>query len=252
MTARVVRSWVVVTILVCGLAGLSGRGQGGPPQIPPGRILLETSPTSRAFLVSVERLGTVRRIPIGIEVIIQGSTVNPRDPPVIPRGPSGPTYDLSQLSVRDALERIHATTVRGAVSQYVWAEHAGVFNLMPARFLAAAPTALDRRVRSGPIDFDGVREALVWIHQRFDSAYKIVRREGVQHESERLRPLIDKRLSLPSQDGTVRDVLNHLAIEHGGMLWVAEFSDPAGSYRNIRLSFVGFDNWTIMMPARVH
>jgi len=91
--------------------------------------------------------------------------------------------------------------------------------------------------------FETVREALARVHHVFDPGHAIKRSEKGSHEPERLRPLISRPISVSLTATTVREILNQLVAAHGAMSWVAEYSDVSGAYRDIRISFVGFDGW---------
>jgi len=49
---------------------------------------------------------------------------------------------------------------------------------------------------------------------------------------------------------TVRSILDEVASQHRAMSWVAEYTDSAGGYAGLKLSFIGFDNWSTVLAAR--
>jgi hypothetical protein len=64
------------------------------------------------------------------------------------------------------------------------------------------------------------------------------------------RSWVERPITVSMTNASVRAILNEIARQHGGLTWLAEYSDAAGGYEGLRLSFHAFDNWSVGAIAR--
>ena len=220
---------------------------------PPRRIVLELTPTTTAVVRAVQFLAVRHRTRIGIEFVASNTrSARPRDsigPSDHLTSPYG--YDLTDMTIEDALQRISTLHVDGIKPLYAWSRLGSGYNIFPAGYDSNESVALSRRFGVEQFDLRSVRDALARVHQLYDPGFRTNPLEQGGHEPFRLRPLIERPLRLTIPSGTGRDILDAVADQYGGMLWMAQYGDPAGGYRNLNVSLVGFDGWTISARSRV-
>jgi len=220
---------------------------------PPHRVYLEAAPTARGFATALENLSIARRAALGIEVVTGPTSPNaPRDQTSLPHAPGGARYDLTPLAIGPALAKLSDVKVASLVSAYGWQRDGDVYDVAPVRFADKAGVALNRRVAAFDLTVKSVPEALQDVHRIFDPKFVLRALAHPGHEPERLRPLIERPMEIRRSGATVRDILNEIVRQHGAMSWMVEYADAGGSYRGMRLSFLGFDGWVVSTLAKVH
>jgi hypothetical protein len=131
---------------------------------------------------------------------------------------------------------------------YEWTQDAG-YSVRPAGFRNNRAVALSRVISRVEISRANLIELLVDVQRLFDETYGR-RPQSPKHMPARVRPSIERPVSLSMTNVSVRAILNEIMRQHGRMSWLAEYADPAGGHRGLKLSFVGFDNWTVSATAR--
>jgi hypothetical protein len=206
------------------------------------KIVLTIPVTASALKATVGRLSAATRTPISLEVA-------PDREDLIGRAQSRDTAqssghcDLTDMALPEALDKI----MRCAPA-YTWAIDGGMIHFRPARFVDEKRAALDRRVQQFHFDASDVQEALLAVHRVFDPDYRgpTRRRQRPAH----VRPFFEKPLRISLQAVSVRAILDEMVRQHGAMSWHAEYVNASGAYAGMKLSFVGFDNWSTVMGAQ--
>jgi hypothetical protein len=145
------------------------------------------------------------------------------------------------------LSRILALHVEGPVSKYEWTFD-GVYSVRPARFRNNRGVALNRVVASFESHTTNVMNALFDVHRIFDGDYATGSRPP-RRMPDRIRPFVERDVRVSMAQASVRSILNEICRQHGAMSWLAEYGDASGGSTGLKLTFVGFDKWTVSASA---
>ena len=209
-------------------------------------ILLTLPVTPSALRNTLVQISVRTRTAFGLEVIADAAQGKPlRDRQAVPTAQRA--HDLTGLALPSMLDRIMATrdTLAG---QYEW-QSGAIIGIRPVLFRNNRDVALNRVVPAFSTSRSQVMDLLFDVQRIFDAAYPKQSRPP-QHAPARLRTVLQKPISITMANVSVRSILNEIVRLHGAMSWVADYQDPAGSTKGLRLSFVGFDNWSVSAPAR--
>ena len=203
-------------------------------------VRLALPATTAGLRSALSDLSIVNRLPFGWEVI---------EPPDAPRAspnpaPGGQFYDLTGLSIEAALDKIV-----GFLPAYAWTKDAGVYHVRPKTFRDAPDVALNRPVDRLEASLANVDEALAAVHRLLDPSYTF--RGSQASPPDRLKAFLDKPMTLALQHVTVRDVLDEIVRQNGDASWEATYADATGAYPRLTLDLVGFDGWSVGMPAHI-
>lgn len=243
---------LVMGVVVSSYLGFAAYGQrppfsaSTPPQRPEtsqaahsgeGRkLILHLPATSQSIKAAIVSVATIRRVPLGAELF--------SDSHVGAVGTASRRLDLTHLSTNVALQ-----TIVEEGQHYSWSHDDAIRHVRP-KSTVLETTALDLPVPEFSLDSDDLRSALTAVHRLFAPSFSAPPLRG---RPARVRSFFQKPLKVRLEGGTARGILDELAVQHGGLLWIAEYATRAGTYPGLRLSLIGFDGWvtTSIAPAAV-
>jgi hypothetical protein len=150
--------------------------------------------------------------------------------------------DLTGLQTPEFLEQVTALQIRGPIAKYEWFLD-GLYCLRPAQFRNNRSVALNRVVSKFESNTTNLMDTLLDVLQIFDP--KPVRRLPPRSMPARVVPFVSRSTRISLSQVPIRSVLNAIAREHGSMSWLIEYADVSGGPAGMKLSFVGFDKWTL-------
>jgi hypothetical protein len=213
------------------------------------RIRVPLKPTGADFNSVVARLTTVSRVPLGFETVRTAKPVGTGGSFRDGQPSLSHALDVTDLPVAEALVKITDLEVDGPVHRYEWTTDADVFHVRPVSFRNNRTVALNRPFTAVELHVSNVLDALYAVHRLFDSTYSTEARPPA-HLPERLRSQYYSPISLSLRNTSGRAVLDAIIRAHGAISWTAEYSTVDGRYTGLKLSLLGFDNWTVSAVAR--
>jgi hypothetical protein len=226
------------------LLGLEQVGYGQGQSQAAARYELTLPVTYVGLREALVRISIGKRVAFGIEVARgSGGRTGPRD--------SAPrleyALDLTGGTVSAMLDRIVSVKDTTA-GPYEWVQDNAVFSVRPVHFRNNRAVALNRVIARFQSSGTNVMEVLFDVHRLFNKSYAS-RPYQAKHMPERVRAFVNRPIAVSMTNVTVRSILNEIARQHGQMSWVAEYADAKGEYPGLKLSFVGFDSWTVSATA---
>jgi hypothetical protein len=202
-----------------------------PPSGPSIPVALPT--TASGLRDSVQSLATRLRLPIGTVVISPPQTMAERNADMAARA-STTRYNVAGLSPADALTRILET-----MPDYAWHDDHGTYHVAPRALTASV---LDRPVDHVDRDIHNINEAAALVLSLVDGKPLNIRPLS-PNMPERARALEERPFHVTVDQGTVRDVLDAIARQHGALFWFVVLSDASGTIGRFELDLQGFDGW---------
>jgi hypothetical protein len=209
-----------------------------------GKIWLSLPITAAGLRGTVTRLAVVSAQPMGVEVVVRPGLEEDRTDD----GKGSQYYDLTGLSAEAACKKIVTF-----VPDYECEVASSVLHFRPRRFRNDREVALNRRVGSYTLDVPNAEEALFRVHQLFDPSYPAglsVSSIARLHQSDRVRALFSRPISVTLRGGTVRELLDAIVMSRGRISWMAEYKELTGGYSGLRLSLIGVDDWAVHATAK--
>ena len=134
----------------------------------------------------------------------------------------------------------------GPARRYEWDEVGGVLHVRPVSFRNNRSVVSNRLLASVNVSASGALDALHIVQRLLDPTAS-GRSASIPPSKApaTVKPFVEKPITVSVSNVTVRELLDQIATDHGSMSWVAEYQDVAGSMKGLKLSFVGFDKWTV-------
>ena len=224
------------------MRSLPSRGAAPPARKSPAdarreQILLDLPPTTQRLLVVMGRLSTVRRVSVGIEVVM---------PPETPRDPTGQGMDdyqdnLTSRSVTEALDRITKYKIQGVDATYEWSSDRGVYHVRPQRFRNNRDVALNRALPRVDETFANVNDALHQVVRFFVPSFP-AHASAPRTPPPAVRAFMEKPVRVSMSGPTVREVLDEIVRQLDGASWVARYAAPNGSAAGLSIEIFTFEN----------
>jgi hypothetical protein len=215
-----------------------------PPAVAPALRLMLNVPARPEDLVLVAgRIGAAARKTFGIEVV--GSAQPPAPPPTGPRQ----AYDLSGLSIPDALNKIVEF-----MPAYAWSADGDVIHIRPTGAEAAHTHLLDTRVPKVAGRFESLQAALsavIGLIQQRPPTMPPPGRFPPAGWSDETKRLVLRPTEVDLRDVTIRQVLDAIARSHGAMSWAVVYRGSPDRLQSLGVTFIGFEQWSLGSSATV-
>jgi hypothetical protein len=233
----------LVFVIFAAEQGIAGPLQNRPQRSTGPFLTIPASPAD--LLATLQRLAVVNRQPMGIEAVM-GGPVRDRQPI---QAAGRFALDISGLPLAAAIEKIVQQRILGPVGEYEWDYTGGVVHVRAAVFRNNRSVVLNKRLPLVAVQARGPRDALHRIHRLLDPS---VPSEGEPappppRAPAAVKPFLEKPIVVSLSQATARQVLDEAAISHGSVLWVAQYQDVGGTVQGLKLSFVGFDKWSVSL-----
>ena len=249
--SAIVSAGLVTTLVVAPLAAEpGGRSQTNRSGLP--RLAIDLQPTAHDLIAVLTQISARSRSPFALEIVLgSGGVVSRTAQATVPNRPGEFVYDLTGLAVEEAMRKVADLTAAGnsRVIPYEWSFDGGVHHFRPRQFRNNTGVALNRRIAHFEANPTDVHAALMDVHRVFQPQYPSRPTQAPQRMPERLRHLFERPLTIALDNTTVRGILDEMVRQHGATSWLAEYSDVTGSYKGLRLSFIGFDGWQVSAAA---
>jgi hypothetical protein len=200
--------------------------------------------------MALDRLSMATRTPVGIETI---SPLPPGLPPP-PTSPSSAYYDLTGLTMQEALDKLTAF-----LPEYSWSLDDGIHHIRPRSLAQARNLPLDKPVDRFSRSFANVQAALTGVREIFQTPLGagVGMAMGLSGSSsgfgtpERVNESRERPISVDLTNVTVRQILDAIVRRHGDISWTVEYVDANGTYPQFQLHFTGFDGWSSGTTVRI-
>lgn len=227
---------------------LEERGQPSPQELTASYVRVDLPLTPQGWSKALGALASRERRAVGLELLPGEAQVFPADKP-------GTILALDGLSLLQAARLLAQHDTRYAVQQ----DTGGVLSVRPLASINSRTDFLNRTLAHFELDAQPVVVALDMLHQQLDPAYRVAPRhlerlQALDRQSPgraaRVRAALSRPISLKLENRTIREILNSLAVADGEMWWIVSYDKTLGNYHESRISFVGYDSWTIAAKAR--
>jgi hypothetical protein len=164
---------------------------------------------------------------------------------------------LTGLTIADTMDRLIPMS-----SGYRWSVEGGILNVNSNQPLSGS--ICERRVQAFDVAGQGVMEAVAAVHRIFDPTYNIngstigsrivSRRADTRAKLDAIemsrRVDYEKPIHVALRRTTVREILNAIALAHGGITWEVAYRAAPASYDNSTITVRGFGGWVSSLHPR--
>ena len=236
------RLWLLVALIVSGpalhlMAGQSRDSRGTL------RLRVPLPLSANALQGTVLLYSVQARIPIGVEVVSGGASGTRDVARPAPETQVVRALDLTGLPITDVLGRLTALQVVGPIPRYEWSVD-GAYSIRPALFRNNRGAALNRVVAKFESSTANLMDTLFDVLRIFDPKQPVKSRTP-RRMPDHVRPFVERATHISLAQVSVHTILNEIARNHGGMSWLVEYASVTGAPAGMKLTFVGFDKWTL-------
>ena len=213
------------------------------PSTPRVTVVLPT--TAQDLILAVREFARATRATIDTEVIQPTLTPQQVHDASI-RRMSAPQYDLGGLAIPDALDKILA-----GMPDYEWTKAGDVYRVQPKSFRDNSGVALSKPVGNIDQAAANLHEALFIVQALLDPGARRPPGTPIMNTPDRVRAIVDQPFAIKLTHATVRDVLDEIVRQVGGMSWSVEYREPSGASGSMQIHAQGFDGWEMSVPATI-
>jgi hypothetical protein len=192
-------------------------------------IKLQLPPTSFWFDHSLDRIASSAQVPMGVE-----SVGDDHKQPA----PSDPLLALTGRSFREAVDLLV-----NARPGYVWRVDDDIVHV---RLADGSSSVLTRQLDGVALENATLVEA---VHRLCEAFQPPVPQRGYAGSGPPPSPLGQRRFTVSTMTGSLVQVLDAIAKQHGALIWHVNYVGPMPSTFPVGIGFVTFDGWGVRIDA---